>query len=205
MFNSSKRERRTHPTLFRKRVVSLQFEWGKNLNAKIHDRTRLVVKNQKKKFKSRNVIVFLVRIVAFPFFYFYFLPLLYTSVLDIICLLIFFLEMMYLSLNEWAVLLAQHFDCALKQWNKAKIDTPIFHLFSFFLYEINKVKEKRSPMNGKMTTFIKDSRHQNIFECQRWRETRNFNFVLRQKWWASSIEPHLLLFFNWESKDLFGW
>jgi hypothetical protein len=74
MFNS-KRERRTHPTLFRKRVVSLQFECiGINLNAKIHDRTRLVVKN-KKKVKSRNVIAFLVRTVAIPFFLFLFFAL----------------------------------------------------------------------------------------------------------------------------------
>jgi hypothetical protein len=28
-----------------------------------------------------------------------------------------------------------------------------FSIYSHFFYEINKVKEKRSPMNGKMTTF----------------------------------------------------
>lgn len=75
MFNS-KREQRTHPTLFRKRVVSLQFECivGITLNAKIHDRTRLVVKKQNKKSNLEKVIAFLVRAVAFPFFIFVFCP-----------------------------------------------------------------------------------------------------------------------------------
>jgi hypothetical protein len=98
-------------------------------------------KKQKKKSNLEKVIAFLVRTVAIPFFYFYFLPILYTSVLDIICLLIFFLEMMYPWMNQL------YYTCValwlLKQWNKAEIDTPIFHLFSFFLYEINKVKERK--------------------------------------------------------------
>jgi hypothetical protein len=151
------------------------------------------------------VIAFLVRTVAIPFFLFLFFALtVYERSGHHMFTDLFFGN--DVSLNEWAVLLAQHFDCALKQWNKAEIDTPIFHLFSFFLYtKSTKWKKERSPMNGKMTTFIKDSRHRNIFECQRWRETRNFNFVLRQKRWASSIEPRLLLLFNWEFKDLFGW
>jgi hypothetical protein len=46
---------------------------------------------------------------------------------------------------------AQHFECTpttfeqdnFYVWNTAEIDTPIFHLFSFFLYEINKVKDKK--------------------------------------------------------------
>jgi hypothetical protein len=53
------------------------------------------------------------------------------------------------SLNEWAVLLAQHFDCALKQWNKAKIDTPIFHLFSFFLRNQQSERKKGHRWMGR--------------------------------------------------------